>query len=896
MLKKILPAIVIIMQLGFSVTAIPESMQLFQPDGTSFNAYLRGDEWQNWYETAEGYTIALNASQIWVYVAGVKAGEFILSETPANLETTLSVEKHLQPQAIPHDLPTNIPDISSQERTEFLVPMLLIEYPDLNHTYPVENFINLMNQEGYESSHGATGSFRDYYLENSYYAFDPNTTLYGWFMADLPHDVYGSSAPNGWDLVRQMIRAAVDDAEAQGVDWTQYDNDGDGNVDALNVIHAGFGAEEGDGSNVWSHRWSLGSYAVTYDGVTINDYTINPEKQGMNNSPGIVNIGVVCHEFGHALGLPDLYDTDYSSSGIGTWGLMAGGSWGGNGSSAWYPAHFSAWSKVTLGWVDPIIITEGSISLEIPNVEENPVIYKMNGIGPNYEYFLFENRQKIHFDQTLTNSGMLIWHIDNSMGGNQNDWHYKVDLEQADGNFDLNFGRGSDMSDPYPGGYGVTEFTDYTTPDSRFYSGETSGISVLNISEENLLITANFRNLPTIYVSDFSLEEIDGDGDGVANPGEIGAVTPVFYNPSEDTIENLSAQITSQDVDITLLTETIVIADLSGQSNGSGETVLFDIAPGASLGEHRLQFSITGEMANGDPFDQTTTLAFEVTIDQAGFPLETGIKVVASPLVFDLDQDGQNEIIFGDYAGYLHVTEPDGSPFGGQWPFDTGNQIWGSPAVADLDQDGIAEIIVTSKSRHLYVLAPDGTVETDYNAGEYITASPAIGNLDDDPQLEIIFGGFTGSGDLFAVHADGSDVNGFPVSVNEKIYAGAGLADLNDNGKMDIVFGTDSGNLYLVLDDGSVAPGFPVNIGNKIRSAPLLADLDQDDLPEIIFGCDDGFLHAIDSNGEEVFTFDAGASIRTSPAIDDANGVIKLFFGTTDGQVFGVDALGQSLF
>ena len=96
--------------------------------------------------------------------------------------------------------------------------------------------------------------------------------------------------------------------EESGFDWSTFDNDNDGYVDALNLIHQGAGAEEGDYSNIWSHKSSLGNLAVNYDGVIINSYNISPEIQNGN----LVAIGVLAHEFGHALGLPDLYDTDYS--------------------------------------------------------------------------------------------------------------------------------------------------------------------------------------------------------------------------------------------------------------------------------------------------------------------------------------------------------------------------------------------------------------------------------------------------------------------------------------------------------------------------------------------------------------------------------------------------------
>lgn len=896
MLKRSTIFIFVISQLMFGVTAIPTMIEFQQPDGTDFSAFVRGDEWQNWYENEQGYTISTSDSGEWLYVQRFDKTTPVLTQIPAHIQPQrLTIPKHLRPERFePGEM--SGPDISGLDRTEFQVPLLLIDYPDMPATYPLENFINLMNQEGYVTSHGETGSFKDFYLENSYGAFDPNTTIYGWFTASQPHNVYGDSSPGSYNHVKQMIRDAVDEAEAQGVDWTQFDNDGDGYVDALNVIHAGFGAEEGDGSNVWSHRWNLGNYAVTYDGVTIYDYTINPEKQGMSSTPEIVNIGVICHEFGHALGLPDLYDTDYSSTGIGTWGLMAGGSWGGNGNSAWYPAHMSAWCKTNLGWVVPIVITEGSVIIDLPNVEENPVVYKMNGIGPNYEYYLFENRQKLHFDQTLKNSGLMIWHVDESQNNNQNDYHYKVDLEQADGYFDMNEGRASDMSDPFPGSLDKTEFTDYSIPNSRFYGDNPSGVSVLGISENEGVITANFRNMPTIYINDFLIEEFNGDGDGVVNPDETAGLTPQFFNPSDQQITNLTAVVSTDDPDITLLTEMIIIADLEDFSQGSGSTVLFDISPFAELGTHFIQYSILGELENGDAFDQVVSHGFDVSINQLGFPYELGSKTISSPLVYDVDQDGSAEIIFCDYAGMVYVKNIDGTDQEGNWPFATGNQVWGAPSADDIDNDGVVEIIVNSKSKHLYILDPAGQVELDFDAGQFLVGTPALGNLDEDDDLEIVFGGFSSSGKIFAINPDGSDVDGFPLQLNEKFFSGIALADFNNNGRKDIVGGSDAGHLYLIYDDGMIAENFPIDLGYKLRSAPLILDLNFDSSPDILLGCDDGSLYGFSASGETLLQYDAGTVIRSSPVAIEDHGLLKLFFGADDGVLYGISSFGDDLF
>ena len=194
----------------------------------------------------------------------------------------------------------------------------------------------------------------------------------------------------------------------------------------------------------------------------------------------------LAHEFGHDLGLPDLYDTDYSSQGIGAWGLMGLGSWlmGGD-----VPAHPCAWSKVFLGWVKPKEIVAGNFNLNLNCVENSNIDTIIKIPLTQNEYFLLENRDKTGFDQYLPGQGLLIWHIDESSGKlehnniNAYEDRKRVDLEEADGRDDLdknmNFG---DSTDPYFAG-NSWEFTPFTNPNSRSYDDPNIHISVINISE-----------------------------------------------------------------------------------------------------------------------------------------------------------------------------------------------------------------------------------------------------------------------------------------------------------------------------------------------------------------------------------------------------------------------------
>jgi len=166
---------------------------------------------------------------------------------------------------------------------------------------------------------------------------------------------------------------------------------------------------------------------------------------------------------------------------------MAGGAWGADGSSPWYPAHMVAWSKIELGWLMPVLLTADTVGLQLAPVETNPVVYQIDHTNDNSEYFLLENRQKIGFDQNMFNSGLLIWHIDTQLtsgwGPNNNEPHYGVGLEQADGLYHLENGMNrGDGGDPFPGNTNSPTFDDDTIPNSHSYYFVPSLISVDNIT------------------------------------------------------------------------------------------------------------------------------------------------------------------------------------------------------------------------------------------------------------------------------------------------------------------------------------------------------------------------------------------------------------------------------
>jgi len=197
-------------------------------------------------------------------------------------------------------------------------------------------------------------------------------------------------------------------------------------------------------------------------------------------------LGVCVHELGHLLfGWPDLYDTDYTSEGVGDWCVMSGGSWNGPVAGAPagdVPSHPSAWCKATQGWVN-VVVQNHNEPVMITEVESSRTIYRLWKDGAvSFEYFLVENRQPNGFDRALPGNGLLIWHIDDSIPSNTNEGHYHVALLQADGRRDLEraVNRG-DASDPYPGASVNATFDSQSTPSSLAYSGLQTSVGVTAI-------------------------------------------------------------------------------------------------------------------------------------------------------------------------------------------------------------------------------------------------------------------------------------------------------------------------------------------------------------------------------------------------------------------------------
>lgn len=355
----------------------------------------------------------------------------------------------------------------SHGENHFLV--LLIEFSDLSFTVsnPNQAFTNLLNQEGY-SANGATGSVRDYYVENSGGDFKPTYDVVGPIKLSKSWRYYGGNV-NGSDAhPDEALHEACGLIDSQ-IDFSVYDHDKDGMVDNIFFFYAGHNeAEGGPADSIWPHAWSLFRYTTRYDGVRPYSYACTSEYRGTSGNT-MCGIGTFCHEFGHVLGLPDFYDTDYEQNGqashLYTFSLMASGSYNNNGRT---PPYLGSIERNILGWHDlpTRLLSSGRKTLK--SVQENEsYMVEANREG---EFFVFETRGGKKWDAYIP-QGMIVYHMDKStrsVGGTtaRNLWTNGSNKINAYGSHPCFYlivaqePRASDNRNlPFPGSANVTSYT-----------------------------------------------------------------------------------------------------------------------------------------------------------------------------------------------------------------------------------------------------------------------------------------------------------------------------------------------------------------------------------------------------------------------------------------------------
>ena len=401
-MKKILATLALLLgalHILSAVPAYPGKIRMTQPDGSVITIRLHGDEWFHYATDESGQVVARDADGFY---------------RPAPMPTAAEREEAIQMRKAAQQMRQSMAKASSLSIGTHRIPVVLVNFSDKEFvtTDPNTAFSNMLNQEGY-SANGGTGSVHDYYYENSHGAYDPVFDVFG------PVTLSNTSA-YFTDRAAGALKEACNLLDSE-IDFSQYDSDSDGSVDMILMYYAGYNQAEGGGEDtIWPHQ----SYASGYfDGKSLSRYFCTSELRGYTGKR-MCGIGTTSHEFGHSLGLPDFYDTDYEKNGqagaLYTYSIMCSGSYNNNGCT---PPYLNSEELRILGWMgDQTPVTEkGTLTIE---PVQNYVAYRTDA-SQDGEYFVYECRRQAGWDRYIASGGLLVYHVDKSQNEiviTQTDW------------------------------------------------------------------------------------------------------------------------------------------------------------------------------------------------------------------------------------------------------------------------------------------------------------------------------------------------------------------------------------------------------------------------------------------------------------------------------------------
>lgn len=507
-----------------------------QPDGTTVEVKLYGNEYYMRAEGLDGYTLIRDKTTSWICYASLSAdGKELVSTgliykaSQANLEQEKKVlpfsqhldinkearaaiidQNKLATGAVKYDpIARKIVD-NSIDKSLRATPVhdvsghikglcIVIDFSDEPGTLPMTEFEDFCNSMTY-SNFGNNGSLRKYYHDMSGGLLDYENVVFGYYRPALTFAQYDLMPyATGAQLI---LGEALNWIESQGFDFSTLSINPDGTIRAINLMYTGNPPNWAQG--MWFHKGYYNSFMA--DGVKSGDYNCSPAA-----SP--LGIGTVAHENGHMIGKwPDTYkyDSDHGNDGIGAFDLMC---WYGSQEN---PVPPNPLFRSNVGWGRVVDVT-GYNGLNIDTANSS-TCYKYTNLNDTTEFFLLESRMQTGRSDDIDDEGLTIWHIDRK--GNNQSWHHEVYLVHANNNY-ANHSQACFRS-----GFN-DEYAASTIPASAFYNGDASGLRVWdigpkgNIMQYKLGLGVAGPSLKVLYNSTGN----DSNGNGSFEAGESAEIS-----------------------------------------------------------------------------------------------------------------------------------------------------------------------------------------------------------------------------------------------------------------------------------------------------------------------------------------------------------------------------------
>lgn len=551
---------------GFAAKAYSGIVTVTQSDGTELNVRIYGDEHFNWLTTEDGVLLVKEGNNYYIAettsYGTLKATNYIAHNANKRLPAEIKAIKkqdlsRFRSYAIKKASPAKAMGTGNSGVKYFphsgspKALVILVEFSDTpfqsgeKAKNVFEHFLKGKAEDnlpdGYEAYTGSyknknnlrnKGSVSDYFYDMSKGTYTPQFDVVGPYKLNQPSLYYGKGEnDNTYALVSDACKAADKD-----VDFSRYDADGDGMVDLVYIIYAGYPASmSGNPNDIWPKSGPGDGSFGTYDGKKVCRFGVHAELnfgRELNQKNGFLlsGIGLFCHEFSHTLGLPDLYPTVDASKvdnqNPEMWDLMDGGEYTYNG--GYCPTPYSPWEMDAMGWATPIELSDEKQTVTLKSYGKERIAYKIK--GENNEYLLLQNIQIGGWWTGVAyvyKTGMLVWRIDYNnedvnLFDNPNNTlgKPKVMIVPADGYVisDYNHGDGKQWTDdqykeslqgdPFPGATNKTELL------SVVLNNSTLEKPIYNIKEENGVITFDYLDnisaiqLPFVDETDMTTKQI----------------------------------------------------------------------------------------------------------------------------------------------------------------------------------------------------------------------------------------------------------------------------------------------------------------------------------------------------------------------------------------------------
>ena len=638
---------------AFAVPAKRVKRQVQQPDGSVLTVMLRGDENFHYTSTEDGQPLVQRADGAYCYAtldsngkltASAQVAHDVESRGAAELSflnyytaesqkvRSLGMERAKQRNARRMARLANrgVVDASGKPVRRVMAGatggegigvtgkrkglVILVNFKDkkMQSKHTQAEWNDYFNKVGY-NKYGNNGSVHDYFYAQSYGKLDLEFDVIGPVTVSKNMASYGANDAQGNDIdPAGMIKEACELAYAkEKMDMSQYDWDGDGAVDQVYVIYAGYGeAAGGEKNTIWPHEWDIegGGYSLVLGGQRIRTYACSSELNG-GNGTDISGIGTACHEFSHCMGIPDFYDTAGGGCfGMDAWDLMDYGSYGGDG---YEPTGYNTYEKWVSGWIEPTILTEPCYIKNMKPLSDAPEACVVFNEANKNEYYIFENRQLKGTDVALPNHGMLVIHVDydqkvwfdNEVNNTSN--HQRFTVVPADNKLTSETVTG----DTYPGTTKSTELTDTSKPAATLFNANSDGRKFLGkpvteITEKDGLISFTFMggvNLDAPQPKVMNMTETSFTGGWNAVDGAESYTVELrekSTQPSVDEAVKLSEDLSKWGEKLAVEGTIDISADLDSKMQNKGWTgdKVFECPGCAKIGTAKKQGNLTSPL------------------------------------------------------------------------------------------------------------------------------------------------------------------------------------------------------------------------------------------------------------------------------------------------------------